>query len=38
VVAISVLVSAILTALLALWQARRAQAETVTWQNATESR
>jgi H+/Cl- antiporter ClcA len=38
VVAIAVLVSAILTALLALWQARRAQAATVPWHNATEAR
>jgi H+/Cl- antiporter ClcA len=37
VVAVSVLVSAMLTALLALWQARREQAETVKLQNVTES-
>jgi H+/Cl- antiporter ClcA len=37
VVAVSVLVSAIFTALLALWQARREQAETVKLQNITES-
>ena len=38
VVAISVLTSAILTALLALWQVRREQAKTVRLQNIPESR
>jgi H+/Cl- antiporter ClcA len=38
VVAVSVLVSAIFTALLALWQARREQAKTVKLQNVPESR